>query len=78
MSGDGIVQGVAMTGKCPCDRFMGSPKGRYICICDHISSEHRQKGLSELAIFGECEHLLRPGEPGYAPAADRPTEGREV
>ena len=78
MNTDGIVQGVAMPGKCPCGRFMSSPKGRYICICGHISDEHRQKGLSEFAIFGECDHLLRPGEPGYAPAADRAAENQEA
>jgi hypothetical protein len=78
MTADGIVQGVAMPGKCPCDRFMSSPRGRYICVCNHISSEHRQNGLTEFATFGECGRLLRPGEPGYAPAADRPAEGLEA
>ena len=52
-----------MSWECPCDRFMSSPKGRYICICDHISNEHRQLGMSELAIFGECHHVMRLGEP---------------
>jgi hypothetical protein len=54
-----------MRGKCPCDSFWGSPKGWDICICSHIFSEHRQKGLSQYAIFGECEHLLKSGEYGY-------------